>query len=83
MPFCAAAAIVKGRVGIDTFEPSQLADPAILAMQERITMRVDPTLDAAAPSLTQSHVAVWLRDGKIGLFFLASITRLTSSYRIR
>src|SRR5207342_1953092 len=65
MPFCAAAAIVKGRVGIDTFEQSQLADPAILAMQERITMRVDPTLDAAAPSLTQSHVAVWLRDGRV------------------
>jgi 2-methylcitrate dehydratase PrpD len=65
MPFCAAAAIVKGRVGIDTFEQSQLADPAILAMQERITMRVDPTLDAAAPSLTQSHVAVRLRDGRV------------------
>ena len=46
MPFCAAAAIVHGRVGIDTFERRSSADPAILAMQARVTMRVDPTLDA-------------------------------------
>jgi 2-methylcitrate dehydratase PrpD len=65
MPFCAAAAVVNGRVGIDTFEPSQLGDPKILALQERITMRVDPTLDTAAPSLTQARVTVRLRDGRV------------------
>jgi 2-methylcitrate dehydratase PrpD len=64
MPFCAAAAMVHGRVGIDTFDAALLRDPAIAAMQDRVTMRVDPTLDATAPSLTQARVTVRLRDGR-------------------
>ena len=65
MPFCAAAAIVRGHVGIDTFEAAALTDPAIVAMQARVTMTVDPTLDASAPSLTQARVTVRLRDGRV------------------
>ena len=58
MPFCAAAAVVRGQVGIDTFDTPSLRDPAIVAMQSRVTMRVDDTLDASAPSLTQARVTV-------------------------
>ena len=65
MPFCAAAAIVHGRVGLETFHASQLADPAMVAMQARVTMRIDPTLDASAPPLTQARVTVRLRDGRV------------------
>jgi 2-methylcitrate dehydratase PrpD len=56
---------VHGRVGLETFHASQLADPAILAMQARVTMRIDPTLDASAPPLTQARVTVRLRDGRM------------------
>ena len=65
MPFCAAAAMVHGRVGIDTFDAALLRDPAIAAMQDRVTMRVDPTLDASAPSLTQARVTVRLHGGRV------------------
>jgi 2-methylcitrate dehydratase PrpD len=65
LPFCAAAAVVDGRVAIDTFTSVRLTDPAILALQSRVTMRVDPTLDASAPSLTQARVSVRLRDGRV------------------
>jgi 2-methylcitrate dehydratase PrpD len=65
MPFCAAAAIVDGRVGIDTFDAAKLADPAIAAMQSRVTMQVDPTLDSSAPALTQARVTVRLKDGRV------------------
>jgi 2-methylcitrate dehydratase PrpD len=33
-------------------------------MQSRVSMRVDPTLDGSAPSLTQARVKVRLRDGR-------------------
>ncbi len=65
MPFCAAAAVVHGRVGIDTFETAVLTDPAVLALQARVAMHVDPSLDASAPSLTQARVSVRLRDGRV------------------
>jgi 2-methylcitrate dehydratase PrpD len=63
-PYCAAAAVVHGRVGIDTFEPSALNDPAVRELMPRVTMRVDPSFDGAAPPLTQSRVTVRLRDGR-------------------
>ena len=65
MPFCAAAAIVHGRVGIETFAEATLREPAIVALQARVTMRVDPTLDPSAPSLTQARVAIRLRGGRV------------------
>jgi 2-methylcitrate dehydratase PrpD len=65
MPFCAAAALVHGHVGLETFDAAQIADPAVVAMQARVTMRIDPTLDASAPPLTQARVTVRLRDGRV------------------
>jgi 2-methylcitrate dehydratase PrpD len=65
MPFCAAAAVVRGGVGIDTFAADALNDPAVLSLQSRVTMHVDPTLDPAAPSLTQARVTVTLHDGRV------------------
>ena len=48
MPFCAAAAVVYGRVGLDTFEAATLDDPAVSALMPRVAMRVDPRFDGAA-----------------------------------
>jgi 2-methylcitrate dehydratase PrpD len=64
MPFCAAAAVVDGHVGIETFDAAHLRAPEIAALQARITMRIDATLDPAAPALTQARVTVRLRDGR-------------------
>jgi 2-methylcitrate dehydratase PrpD len=65
MPFCAAAAIVDGRVGIDTFDAARLSDPRITSVMPRVTMAVDPTLDPAAPPLTEAVVRLSLCDGRV------------------
>jgi 2-methylcitrate dehydratase PrpD len=64
MPFCAAAAVVHGGVGIDTFDPDALSDPEVRSLMSRVTMRVDRSLNGAAPPLTQSRVTLRLRDGR-------------------
>jgi len=65
MPFCAAAAVVRGHVGIETFDATALQDAAIRDLQSRVRMRVDPAIDPAATPLTQSRVTVRLRDGRV------------------
>jgi 2-methylcitrate dehydratase PrpD len=74
MPFCAAAAVVRGNVGIDTFEPAALADPQIQSLMPRVTMRVDASFDGAAPPLTQARVTIRLRG-------LRALTRFASGAR--
>jgi 2-methylcitrate dehydratase PrpD len=61
MHYCAAAAVVDGRVGIDTFDDDQVRRPEIEAVRGRVKMAVDPTLDPSAPPLTQVRVSVSLQ----------------------
>ncbi|HWX54006.1 MAG TPA: MmgE/PrpD family protein [Verrucomicrobiae bacterium] len=63
MPFCVAAALVDGKVGLETFE-SRLHDPRIRELLPRVTMRAHPALGQNAPPLTQANVALLLRDGR-------------------
>ena len=65
MPVCAAAAVVDGPVGLETFEPTHLTDPAITSLMERVTMTVDKGFDNGAPALTQARVTIRLRGGGI------------------
>jgi 2-methylcitrate dehydratase PrpD len=64
MPFCAAAALLDGRVGIDTFDAERIADPQLMSLMGRIAIQVDPALGVEAPPLTQARVHVRLRDGR-------------------
>ena len=64
MPFCAAAAVVHGGVGIDTFDEVSLRDPRVAELMPRIAMHVDPSLDGKGPALTQARITITLRDGR-------------------
>ena len=62
MAYCAAAALVHGRLGIDSFDDRALRDPRVQALQSRVAMKV--VLDQSAPPLTRAAVSVTLRDGR-------------------
>jgi 2-methylcitrate dehydratase PrpD len=63
MPFCAAAALVHPRIGIDTFTVEQIRNPKVQALMPRVTLRANEVFDTAAP-LSQARVTVRLRDGR-------------------
>lgn len=64
MPFCAAAAFVYGHIGIDTFAVERIHDPAVRRLMPHVTMRANPSFDAAAP-LSHARVTVTLLDGRV------------------
>jgi 2-methylcitrate dehydratase PrpD len=63
MPFCAAAAVVYPRIGIETFEVESIQNPTVQALMPRVTLRANEAFDAAAP-LSQARVTVRLHDGR-------------------
>ncbi|MCY4076735.1 MAG: MmgE/PrpD family protein [Acidobacteria bacterium] len=62
--YCAAAALAFGRVGIETFEPDAMRDPAVARLVPRVTMRADDRLGREVPPLTEARVTVRLADGR-------------------
>jgi 2-methylcitrate dehydratase PrpD len=64
MPFCAAAAIVYERIGIDTFDVEHIQNPAVQNLMPRVTLRANDGFDNAAP-LSQARVTVHLRDSRV------------------
>ena len=64
MPFCAAAAVVFGRVGIDTFDTDVVRDPRVTSLMPRVAMRVNASMGEGKPALTESRVRIRLRDGR-------------------
>ena len=63
MPFCAAAAMADGHVGIDTFEIERVEAPQLRALMAKISMRVNTAFDTEAP-LSHARVTVRLGDGR-------------------
>jgi 2-methylcitrate dehydratase PrpD len=64
LQFCAAAACVFGRVGIDTFEDTTIRDSNVTALMPRISMRVDDEIGRGKPALTEARVHIRLKDGR-------------------
>jgi len=64
LPYVVATALLHGQVRLAAFTPARLADPRTRELMARITLGVDPELDAAFPSQRAARVSIRLRDGR-------------------
>ena len=64
LPYCLAAALVVGSVRVDAFAEARLRDPAIRRLLERVSMEIEPKLDAAFPKQRAAIVEIETVDGE-------------------
>jgi 2-methylcitrate dehydratase PrpD len=65
MPYCAAAALGRGAVGIDDFTDGPVRDAGVAALVPRVRMVVDPSLPDGLEKQAWSRVTVRLTDGRV------------------
>ena len=64
IPFCMAIAIVERKAGIAQFTDRKVRDPRVIEMMKRVTLVVDPELEALGYDQVRSRVTVKLKDGR-------------------
>ncbi len=57
--YCAAAALIRGRVGVQEFTDASAQDPAIVALRSLVTLQPDDSVAKEA-----AHVSLTLADGR-------------------
>ena len=66
LKYVVATALTHGSVRLAAFEPARLADPATLALMEKIQLSVDAELDASFPGQRAARVVIEAKDGRRG-----------------
>ncbi|MFL6691708.1 MAG: MmgE/PrpD family protein [Ramlibacter sp.] len=64
IPFVVATALVHGSVRMAAYEPTRLEDARTRSLLQRVTVSVDPELDALFPGQRAARVEISLRDGR-------------------
>lgn len=65
LPFCVAAALLDGTVTVETFSEERLKDTRVLALIDRIEIKVDEELDRLYPEAMPAKIDVRLVSGDI------------------
>lgn len=63
--YTVASALTHGSVRMAAFAPARMNDAATRALMKKITLTVDPELDAAFPGQRAARVEIRLRDGRV------------------
>lgn len=64
IPFALALLALRGRAALLPLRDASLSDPEIPRLAERVTLVVDPELDAMFPARAPGRVTLRLRDGR-------------------
>ena len=64
LKYVVASALTHGSVRLAAFEPARLQDPATRSLMKRISVSIDPELDASFPHQRAARVAFIARDGR-------------------
>jgi 2-methylcitrate dehydratase PrpD len=62
-PYCLAAGLVRGGVGLDAFTEGAVRDPAVLAVAAKVRYELDP--DNPYPDNFTGHIRAVMRDGTV------------------
>lgn len=64
LPYSAAVAILRGRVGLGEFTPGLLNNPEVRSLMDKIDVHADPDLDKMVPDHRGARAEIILKDGK-------------------
>ena len=62
-PYCIAAGFVRGNVGLGDFTDAAVRDPAVVALAQKVSYRIDP--QNSYPREFTGHLRVTLNDGRV------------------
>ena len=66
LPFCVATLLIEGDVFVDQFDNAQIADPARIALADKVKVLSDPAITARGPEFRQMvNVELFLKDGTV------------------
>lgn len=65
IPFCMAIAVLERKAGIAQFKTEKVRDPRTVELMKRVTLSVDPEMEALGFDLARSVVKVTLGDGRV------------------
>jgi len=64
LPYCLAAALKFGRVGVEEFDEACLRDADLRRLMDKIILNADPELDRTYPAKWPARVEITLNDGR-------------------
>ncbi|NPU85954.1 MAG: MmgE/PrpD family protein [Syntrophaceae bacterium] len=64
IPYVVAVCILDGELGPRQLTERRMADPALLELSKKVTVRMDEELNKVYPEKTSSRVEIVLRDGR-------------------
>ena len=62
-PYCIAAGFVRGNVGLGDFTDDAVRDPAVVALAQKVSFRIDP--QNPYPRAFTGHIRATLNDGSV------------------